>query len=233
MQDLLDVSKTTQKAGAAGYTTNTEAWEFARTTPGLRDLYDANHGAGAWTEGYKGQAAYIAYQRTLTQNPKYKDQKLAEFQVGVSDESIFGLTGQVSGIDRFSTNTTLGQRLGYSATPPVKPGEKQTFYCVDFEDGSKEVITVTYKDNEQPVAPAVGSTTNGKVVKAVSAAYIDLTTATENCKPKDEPGDKEAYYCVDYHDMHMIMHIIIHIMMMIIMIICILLCMLLCILLWK
>ena len=197
----LDVSKTTQNAEAAGYTTNTEAWDFARKTPGLRDLYDANRGAGAWTEGYKGQAAYIAYQRTLTQNPKYIDQKLAEFQVGVSDESIFGLRGKVSGIDRFSTNTTLGQRLGYSATPPVKPGEKQTFYCVDFEDGSKEVITVTYKDNEQPVAPAVGSTTNGKVVKAVSAAYIDLTTATENCKPpKDEPGDKEAYYCVDYTD---------------------------------
>ena len=197
----LDVSKTTQNAEAAGYTTNTEAWDFVRKTPGLRDLYDANRGAGAWTEGYKGQAAYIAYQRTLTQNPKYIDQKLAEFQVGVSDESIFGLKGKVSGIDRFSTNTTLGQRLGYSANPPVKPGEKQTFYCVDFEDGSKEVITVTYKDNEQPVAPAVGSTTNGKVVKAVSAAYIDLTTATENCKPpKDEPGDKEAYYCVDYTD---------------------------------
>lgn len=196
----LDVSTTSQNAKAAGATTNTEAWEFARTTPGLRDLYDDNRGAGAWTEGYKGQAAYIAYQRTLTQNPKYKDQKLAEFQVGVSDESIFGLRGKVSGIDRFSTNTTLGQRLGYSATPPVKPGEKQVFYCVDFEDGSKEVITKTHKDTEQPIPPAVGSTENGKVVKAVSAAYIDLTTATENCKPKDEPGDKEAYYCVDYTD---------------------------------
>jgi len=68
----LDVSTTTQNAGAAGNTTNTEAWNFVKNTPGLRDLYDANSGAGGWTEGYKGQAAYIAYQRTLTQNPKYK-----------------------------------------------------------------------------------------------------------------------------------------------------------------
>jgi len=180
----LDVFGSGQTADAANNTTNQKTWDFVKNTPGLRDLYDANFGKGAWTEGQKGQAAYIAYQRTLTQNPKYKDQKLAEFQQGVGDESIFGIKGKVSGIDQYSNDTTLGQRLGYNATPPKPipiPGEKQAYYCVDYEDGTKDVQSVSYKDDAQPIGPVVGSTFNGKVVKA-SAVYSNLTDAETICK---------------------------------------------------
>ena len=179
-----DVFGSGQQADAASNTTNQKTWDFVKNTPGLRDLYDANSGAGAWTQGQKGQAAYIAYQRTLTENSKYKDQKLAEFQQGVGDESIFGIKGKVSGIDRFSNNTTLGQRLGYSATPPKPipvPGKKQAYYCVDYEDGTKDVQSVPYKDDAQPIGPVVGSTFNGKVVKAF-AVFSNLTDAETICK---------------------------------------------------
>lgn len=186
----LDVFSTSQNAGAAGNTTNAEAWEFVKNTPGLRDLYDANSGKGAWTEGQKGQAAYISYRRLLTQDPKYKAQNIAEFQEGVGDESIFGIKGKVSGIDQFSTNTTLGQRLGYKAkpTPPQEiPGQKNAFYCVEYTDGSKEIKTVSYKDTEQPVKPS--GQIGDKTVKTATL-YDTSDEATKNCipDPKIPPG---------------------------------------------
>ena len=188
---LVDGEQNVQGGSGQGKYINKTANDLIKANPTALDDLD-------FSEGYKGQAGYIAYNNLLTKDPKYTAQNFAHPQYGVSDEDIGFGRSTVSGIDNFNTNTTLKQRLGYTATPPVKPGEKQVFYCVDFEDGSKEVITKTHKDTEQAIPPAVGSTENGKVVKAVSAAYSDLTTATENCKPKDEPGDK--YYCVDYED---------------------------------
>jgi hypothetical protein len=176
-----DAYSTSQNAGAAGNTTNTEAWELAQRTPGLGDLVTSN----AWDKGQRGQAAYISYRRLLANDPKYKAQNLAEFQVGVGDEEIFGVKGRISGIDRFSTNTTLGQRLGWKATPPPpikQPGEKEAYYCVEFSDGTSQVQIVGYKEGEQPVAPS-----GGKITKATQ--HPDRGTADANCKSKKPPGD--------------------------------------------
>jgi hypothetical protein len=177
----LDAYSTSQNAGAAGNTTNTEAWQLAQNTPGLSDLVTNN----AWDKGQRGQAAYISYRRLLANDPKYKQQNLAEFQVGQGDEQIFGVQGRISGIDRFSTNTTLGQRLGWKATPPPpvkQPGEKEAYYCVEFSDGTSQVQVVGYKEGEQPVAPS-----GGKITKATQ--HPDRGTADANCKSKKPPGD--------------------------------------------
>lgn len=177
---------------------NTEAREIIKNNQsrdGKINLSDID-----FSKNELGQGTYISYRRALINNPQF--QGLASHkQTGVNDETVFGIQGQVSGIDRFSTNTTLEERLGYNLTPPDKPGEKQAFYCVDYDDGTKDIETVTYPDTGQPTAPVVGSasTKNGKIITA-SIVYSDLATAQANCKPKDEPGEKEAYYCVDYTD---------------------------------
>lgn len=105
-----DAAKTSQNAGARGGTTNAEADKFAAEHPELSDL--------DWSGGHRGQAAYIAYNQ-LMNTDKYKGYAAEQF--GVSDESVGGVVGKVSGIDKFSTNTTLGQRLNYKGKPTPPP----------------------------------------------------------------------------------------------------------------
>lgn len=99
-------SKSSQNAGARNSTTNKEAADFADAHPELADL--------DWGSGYKGQAAYIAYNQ-LMNTDKYEG--YAANQTGVNDE----VFGTVSGIDNYSTNTTLGQRLNYRGKPTPPP----------------------------------------------------------------------------------------------------------------
>ena len=105
-----DASKTSQRAGALGNTTNVETEKFVKAHPELADL--------DWTGGHKGQAAYIAYNQ-LMGTDKYEGYAAEQF--GVSDEDLGGVVGKVSGIDRYSTNTTLRQRLNYKGKPKTPP----------------------------------------------------------------------------------------------------------------
>lgn len=116
-------AKTTSQNIEKGATTNKEALEKIKNTPGLSDL--------DFSKGYQGQAAYIAYNKTMQQDPKYKDWASID-QTGVGDETIFGLKGTISGIDNYNTNTTLGQRLGYlgEAVPDCPCGEDASGGCL-------------------------------------------------------------------------------------------------------
>jgi hypothetical protein len=160
-----------------GSNTNQEAYD-------LRKAQQAGLGDLDWDKGYRGQAAYVAYRRLLGTDPKYKNQNYAEFQQGKDDETIFGIKGKVSGIDNYNTNTTLGQRLGWKAAPPAKPGEKTTWYCVEYSDGTKQIESVNYKEGETPVAPS-----GGKITTATQ--YEDSAQATANCKVEKKPAGKE------------------------------------------
>lgn len=119
-------AKTTSQNIEKGATTNKEALEKIKNTPGLSDL--------DFSKGYQGQAAYIAYNKTMQQDPKYKDWASID-QTGVGDETIFGLKGTISGIDNYNTNTTLGQRLGYlgEAVPDCPCGEDASGGCLPCE----------------------------------------------------------------------------------------------------
>ena len=162
---------------------NKTANELIKANPtGLGDL--------DFSEGYKGQAGYIAYNNLLTKDPKYTAQNFGSPQYGVSDEDIGYGKGTVSGIDNFNTNTTLKQRLGWNSTPPPPqeiPGSKNAFYCVEYTDGTKEIKTVSYKDTEQPVAPS--GQVGDKTVKTATL-YNTSDEATKNCipDPKIPPG---------------------------------------------
>lgn len=124
-------AKTTSQNIQKGTTTNKEALEKIKNTPGLADL--------DFSKGYQGQAAYIAYNKTMQQDPKYKDWASID-QTGVGDETIFGLKGTISGIDNYNTNTTLGQRLGYlgEAVPDCPCGEDASGGCLPCNEEPKE-----------------------------------------------------------------------------------------------
>ena len=123
----LDPAKTDQRISQKNKDsrTNQQALDLISKTPGLSDL--------DFTKGYQGQAAYIAYRNTLDK-PEFKP--YGQFQVGVGDETIGGIKGAISGIDNANTNTTLGQRLGY--TEPTEAVEQDEYTCECLlSDGTK------------------------------------------------------------------------------------------------
>jgi len=155
---------------------NKTAYDLRASQAGLKDL--------DFSKGYRGQAAYVAYRRLLQNDPKYKEKNYAEFQQGQGDETVFGIKGKVSGIDNYNTDTTLYERIGWKAAPPAKPGEKTTWYCVEYSDGTKQIESVNYKEGETPVAPS-----GGKITTATQ--YEDSTQATANCKVEKKPPGEE------------------------------------------
>lgn len=149
----LDPSKTTQRISQSnkGSRTNDEALALIKKTPGLSDL--------DFSGGYKGQAAYIAYRNTLNQ-PEYK--QFGQFQTGVSDETVGGVKGAITGIDNANTNTTLGERLNF-VSPDEEPVDKssveeRTCTCADgssriLEEG-EECDCPDGEEGEEDVIPA-------------------------------------------------------------------------------
>lgn len=174
-QNVAASSTSTGRTDHQGSYVNEEARALIEKNKGLQDL--------DFSRNYLGQGTYISYRRALQNNAQF--QTLAEHnQTGVNDETTFGLKGKVSGIDNYNTNTTLGERLGYKTKPPQPkpPGDKSTYYCVEYSDGTKMVQTVSYKEGEKPVEPS-----GDKVVKKTQ--YDTLELANANCevpKKKEE-----------------------------------------------
>lgn len=67
-------------------------------------------------------------------------------------------------------------------TPPQTPPGKQAYYCVEYADGTKNVVAVSYKEGEQPVAPSGGN------IKNVSSAYSDKGSADGACISVQDTG---------------------------------------------
>lgn len=126
-------AKETEQSVAKGQTTNQKTLDKISKTKGLQDL--------DFSKGYQGQAAYIAYNKTMQQDPKYKDWASID-QTGKSDETIFGLKGTISGIDNYNTNTTLGERLGYMGEPIPD--------CPCGEDANGECLPCEKKEEGKP-----------------------------------------------------------------------------------
>jgi len=106
---------------AKGQSTNKHALDFIKSKQdALGDL--------DFSQGHKGQAAYISAMNVLGLK---KQKGYGTKQTGAEDE-LSDFSGKVSGIDKESTNTTLGQLLNYQApakkveekkaAEPVKPG---------------------------------------------------------------------------------------------------------------
>lgn len=152
-------AKTTSQNVEKGATTNKETLEKIKNTPGLSDL--------DFSKGYQGQAAYIAYNKTMQQDPKYKDWASIN-QTGVSDETIFGLKGTISGIDNYNTNTTLGQRLGYlgEALPDCPCGEDANGECLPCDPKKDE------KPEEKPKEGPIEDNVKVPQIKGPQSFFI-------------------------------------------------------------
>lgn len=175
-QEVAASPKSTGKTSFQGSYVNETARNLIENNIGLQDL--------DFSKNYLGQGTYISMRRAAERNPEFKDRFKAQ-PVGQADETVFGIKGKISGIDNYSTDTTLKERADYVLKPPPpprKPGEKEAYYCVEYTDGTKQVQTVSYKENEKPVQP-----TGDKVKNAT--LYDTLELANTNCevpKKKEE-----------------------------------------------
>jgi hypothetical protein len=155
----------------------------------ITNTYKKELGDLKFDKGYEGQAAYLAYQRALMDNPEFQDYA-EQLQTGVSDETAFGIKAAITGIDNWNTNTTLEQKLGWKPKPPQPPKrdpkKKQAFYCVEYSDGTKVVETVEYDEDKQPTQPS--GEFNGKTVKSATL-YQTLDEANKNCSVTKTPPD--------------------------------------------
>ena len=181
----LDVSQTEQNISKTnkGSRTNQKTLDFIKANPGLADL--------DFKGGYKGQAAYISYRNTLN-TPEFKQH--GQFQEGKGDEYIKGVQGQITGIDDYNTNTTLGQRLNYvdPETPPPPPDTPPPVTppgacpCVDENgkpvlkaDGTPEVAK---KDANGKCLPCVTPVKKCVCTKEDGTEYDPGLDADGNCK---------------------------------------------------
>lgn len=62
---------------------------------------------------------------------------------------------------------------------PKEPQPLQAFYCVEYSDGTKNVVSVSYKEGEQPAAPSGGNITK------VDGPHPDNGTAAGRCVGSD------------------------------------------------
>jgi hypothetical protein len=162
-----DPAKSTQRVSQSNKSsrTNDEALALIKKTPGLSDL--------DFTGGYKGQAAYIAYRNTLNK-PEFKQH--GQFQVGVGDETVGGVKGQITGIDNANTNTTLGQRLGY-----LEPPEPQAPPC-QCEDSTKP----NYKPKDEQGNCTCTPQDRCECTKSDGTKYDPGKNADGSCKDCEE-----------------------------------------------
>ncbi len=145
---------------------------------------------GDWIEKeYPG--GFAKYQQDLRSSRQTGDAAAAWFQDKVNEKSMkeFGvpyfapLNGKED--NPYKRDSKFGQ-VTYSVprffemgtppeTPPETPPGKQAYFCVEYTDGTKNVVAVSYKEGEQPVAPS------GDNVKTVSSAYADKGSADGAC----------------------------------------------------
>lgn len=119
---------------AKGQSTNKHALDFIKDVNANEKTKDALSDLD-FSQGHKGQASYIAAMNLLG-NKKQKG--YGTNQTGVGDE-LTDFNGKVSGIDRESTNTTLGQLLNYKAQPkkeekPEEPVKSQPIGEPDIQE---------------------------------------------------------------------------------------------------
>lgn len=131
------------------------------------------------SKAYKSQGAYQAYYQAL-QGDDYKD--LYEHPlVGVADEKAGKLPGDISGMDEYWTNTSLGQNTGYKKKAIVNPITKKDeiagvkWYCVTDAEGNKSVVPGTIDATGKDVPPE-GETPGDP--------YADENTAKAACNLK-------------------------------------------------
>jgi hypothetical protein len=142
---------------------------------------------GDWIETqYTG--GFAQFQKDLRTDKATGDKAAAWFQDAVNEKSMkqfgvpyFAPLGSNKETNPYFRDSKFGQvtysvpRFFDGPKPPEEPGQEMSYFCVEYTDGSKNVVSVSHKTGEAPVAPSGGN------VKAVSAASKDRAVTEGQC----------------------------------------------------
>lgn len=155
----------------------------------IRKSRDTGTKAAEWFQGKINEMSMKKYGKKYFLDPKVDDVK------GVKK---FTPLDKAFGIDTYSVPGFYDNIVENKEGAAGKgDNSRSAYYCVSYANGTKNVVTVSYKDGEQPVPPA-GS--NG-------SAYADLATANASCIAGDgqegleqAPIKKGGWYLQDLNN---------------------------------
>jgi hypothetical protein len=142
---------------------------------------------GDWIDAqYTG--GFAQFQKDLRTDKATGDKAAAWFQDSVNEKSMkqfgvpyFAPLGSNKETNPYFRDSKFGQvtysvpRFFDGPKPPEEPGQEMSYFCVEYTDGSKDVVSVSHKTGEAPVAPSGGN------VKAVSAPSKDKAVTEGQC----------------------------------------------------
>jgi hypothetical protein len=156
---------------------------------------------GDWIDKqYPGGGGFAQFQKDLRTGRTTGDKAAGWFQDAVNEKSMaqagvpyFAPLGQGKKEDNpYYRDSKFGQvtysvpRFFDAPKPPEQPGDEVAYFCVEYTNGAKDVVSVSHKAGEQPVAPS------GSNIKAVSAASKDKGTVEGQCiTVSEKPGEKQ------------------------------------------
>ena len=143
---------------------------------------------GDWIDA-QYQGGFAQFQKDLRTGKATGDKAAGWFQDAVNEKSMkqAGVPyfkpkkpGQVED-DPYYRDSKFGQvtysvpRFFDAPKPPETPGDEMSYFCVEYTDGTKNVVSVSHKAGEAPVAPSGGN------IKTVGAASKDKAVADGQC----------------------------------------------------
>jgi hypothetical protein len=143
---------------------------------------------GDWIDAqYPG--GFAQFQKDLKSDKVTGDKATGWFQDAINEKSMkqfgvpyFSPLGQGKKEDNpYYRDSKFGQvtysvpRFFDAPKKPEEPGQETAYFCVEYTDGTKNVVSVSHKTGEQPVPPSGGN------IKTVGAASKDKGTADGQC----------------------------------------------------
>jgi hypothetical protein len=159
---------------------------------------------GDWIDKqYPGGGGFEQYKKDLKAGKASGDKAAGWFQDAVNQKSMeqfgvpyFAPLGSNKETNPYFRDSKFGQvtysvpRFFDAPPPPEQPGDEMSYFCVEYTDGRKEVISVSHKAGEAPVAPSggnvktVGSPSKDKAV--ISGQCVADSSMTTEKQPKRE-----------------------------------------------
>ena len=157
---------------------------------------------GDWIEKeYTG--GFEKYKADLKAGQATGDAAAGWFQDAVNQKSMdkfgvpyFGPKGSDKAKNPYTRDSKFGQvtysvpRFFDAPPPPEQPGDEMSYFCVEYTDGTKNVVSVSHKTGEAPVAPSgsniktVGSASKDKAV--IDGQCVSVPDMTTEKPPKKE-----------------------------------------------
>lgn len=143
---------------------------------------------GDWIDSqYTG--GFAQFQKDLRSGKAQGDKATGWFQDAINEKSMkqfgvpyFSALGTKKTEDNpYYRDSKFGQvtysvpRFFDAPAPQKEPGLETAYFCVEYTDGTKNVVSVSHKTGEQPVVPSGGN------IKTVGAASKDKGTADGQC----------------------------------------------------